>query len=437
MKFTTAKLCFVATVFIFHFENAISQSYYFDALKLYDKNEYEPAIPLLIKSIEKEKSTELLEKLAYCYFSTENYKQAEQTYKQVMEQNDYSPNALKCYAESLQKNEHFVESIQQFEKLLISNPQLSVVVNKKIANCKQAIEWKLMDQKNVSIENLKMLNTKYDESGIHIGNNNIYFGSSRKISKSIDEANNKKFDVNNFRIYSSKFSDLNEVKSFKPPYLLPINKLNEHDDVSNPSFNAKEEICYFSKSYSYTMGMKKFHSLVEATITEIFIYQSIKMKNKWSEAIPIVNLDKINYHMLHPCLSKDGNRLYFASNANSDNSNYDIYYLEKTATGLWSEPINLGNLINTKGNELFPSYADDKVLYFSSNGHVGMGDLDIFKANLENGKIISIENLKYPINSTYNDHSFVPGNTNTSGLFCSNRPGGLGNDDIYYFKMKK
>lgn len=414
-----------------------AQSSYFEAQKLYDNKEYKSAIPLFIKTLGIEESTEMLEKLAFCYYTLEEYQQAEITFKKAIDRKNNSPHTIQLYAESLQKNERLEEAISQYEKLIELNPQLNLRLSKKIADCKQALEWIKMYQKDVYLENLKKLNSIYDESGIYLGNNYIYFGSSRIINSVKDEGLNKKFEVNHSRLFASKYSQLNDLRNIKTPFLLSIENLKESDDLAHPSFNNSEDICYYTKSYSYTMGNKKFEKHEDHTFTDIFIYQSEYKKNKWQEPTAILHSENTNYNMLHPCLSKDGNRLYFASNLSGGYGSYDIYYVERQFGGNWSKPINLGNIINTKEQELYPSYADENILYFSSNGHIGMGDLDIFKASLENGKVVSIENLKYPLNSTFNDHSFVPTPSFNAGLFCSNRPGGLGNDDIYYFRMKR
>ncbi len=437
MKIKAARSTILVAMLLFIFNTSIAQSSYFEAQKLYNYKEYKSAIPLFIKTLSSEVSTEILEQLAYCYFFIEDYQQAEITYKKAIDRKDNSPNVIQFYAECLQKNERLEEAISQYEKLKELNPQLSLKLSKKIAECKQALEWIKMYQKEVYLENLKNINSVYDESGIHLGNNYIYFGSSRVTNSVKDEVLNKKLEVNHYRIFASKYSQLNDLKSIKTPFLIHIENLKETDDLAHPTFNATEEICYYTKSYSYTMGNKKFEKHEEETFTDIYIYQSKQKNNRWLEPTAILHTENTNYNMLHPCMSKDGNRLYFTSNLSGGYGSFDIYYVEKQLSGNWSKPINMGNSINTKDQELYPSYADENVLYFSSDGHIGMGDLDMFKATLENGKVVSIENLKYPLNSTYNDHSFVPTPTFTAGLFCSNRPGGVGNDDIYYFRIQR
>lgn len=433
----TTKRLFVGILILFQNINIYAQTYYFEANRQFDKKNYQNAIPLFIKALNEEDSAELLEKLAYCYFVLDDFQNAEINFQKALSKKNYSPNAHRFYAEVLHKNERFEEAITHYQQFQKISPHLNSILTLKISKCKQAILWKNSYKNDVLIENLRVLNSELDESGISIGNNIVYFGSSRQINTVNNEAKDKKVEVNNFRIFASKYTQLNDLRSFKSPNLIMVDNINVNNDLAHPTINKDENIFFYTKSYSYTFGKNKFQNHEDETYTEIFIYQSTKNKNKWTEPIPTINIENINYNMLHPCLSENGNRLYFASNYSGGYGSYDIYFIEKDPNGLWSKPVNLGNIINSKEQELYPSYANDSVLYFASDGHIGVGDLDVFKAKLQNGKVISIENVGYPLNSTFNDYSFVPNASFTAGLFCSNRPGGLGYSDIYYFRMLK
>ncbi|HAR20771.1 MAG TPA: hypothetical protein DCR46_08910, partial [Cytophagales bacterium] len=109
----------------------------------------------------------------------------------------------------------------------------------------------------------------------------------------------------------------------------------------------------------------------------------------------------------------------------------DLYRCAVLENGKFGPAYNLGSRINTSGNEMFPFVSGDGKLYFASDGHAGLGGLDVFVATKDTSRNISIENLGYPINSSYDDFglTFV---TPDIGYFCSNKPGGKGNDDIYY-----
>ena len=112
----------------------------------------------------------------------------------------------------------------------------------------------------------------------------------------------------------------------------------------------------------------------------------------------------------------------------------DIWMVKKMKRDEWSEPINLGDQINTSSDELFPFIHADGSLYFASNGHVGMGGMDIYKAEFDvEGTLLSISNMKSPINSPLDDFGIIFEGKDERGYFSSNRFGGKGGDDIYQF----
>jgi peptidoglycan-associated lipoprotein len=125
--------------------------------------------------------------------------------------------------------------------------------------------------------------------------------------------------------------------------------------------------------------------------------------------------------------------MYFVSDIPGGFGNKDIWMTRQSGEG-WSEPINLGPEINTPGDELFPFMRDDGTLYFSSNGHIGMGGLDIFKAISQPDGSWVVQNMKAPINSNADDFSIIFERENEKGLFSSTRKG-RGNDELYSFEM--
>ncbi len=132
-----------------------------------------------------------------------------------------------------------------------------------------------------------------------------------------------------------------------------------------------------------------------------------------------------------PCFSRNGKTLYFASNRKGGKGGIDIYSAKLDGRGRWARVKNLGKSINTPGDELFPYVTEDGKMYFSSDGHPGFGGLDLFVAIRKEGKT-RVQNLGKPMNSPYDDLSMYYINT-LEGFFASNRPGGAGDDDIYYF----
>ena len=140
------------------------------------------------------------------------------------------------------------------------------------------------------------------------------------------------------------------------------------------------------------------------------------------------------YSVAHPTLTTDGTRLYFSSDMPGGFGGMDLYVSEKES-GRWGPPMNLGPAINTEGNELFPYYHSKERLYFSSDGQIGLGGLDLYYMDdLGEGQWGAVTNIGYPINSISDDFGIVMNEEGTCGHFSSDRDGGAGRDDIYSFR---
>jgi tetratricopeptide (TPR) repeat protein len=158
---------------------------------------------------------------------------------------------------------------------------------------------------------------------------------------------------------------------------------------------------------------------------------SVDANNQWKD-IKMIPFKSKGNSFTQPSVSGDGNTLYFSSDVAGGFGGTDLY-MSKLQNNKWGQPVNLGNKINTPGDEMFPFVFQDSLLYFSSNGHGGLGGLDIFKVNLKNNS--KPENLGAPINSPNDDFGIVLDKDGSGGYFASNRPGGSGADDIYRFKV--
>ncbi len=146
----------------------------------------------------------------------------------------------------------------------------------------------------------------------------------------------------------------------------------------------------------------------------------------WSQPTPLT-LNNSEYSLGHPAVSEDGKTLYFVSDMPGGLGGTDLY-VSRQENGTWSEPENLGRPINTEGNEMFPFLYQGQTLYFSSDGHQGLGGLDLYKCEV-GGSVV--DNIGYPVNSPYDDFSLVLNNEGRQGFFASNRGGQAGNDDLY------
>ena len=164
------------------------------------------------------------------------------------------------------------------------------------------------------------------------------------------------------------------------------------------------------------------------------IYSAEYVNGRWTN-VKASNLNNPNYIVYHPSISKDGKKLYFASDMNGGFGGTDIYVSDVNADGSFGTPQNVGPIVNTEGNEAFPFiHQEEDALYFSSDGHVGFGLMDVFASvKDENGAIVNVINLGEPINSKKDDFAYYLSDDGFKGYISSNRKGGVGGDDIYAF----
>lgn len=168
---------------------------------------------------------------------------------------------------------------------------------------------------------------------------------------------------------------------------------------------------------------------------DVDLYQSRNVNGQWTPPAILPINDSLAWDG-SPSFSRDGKTLYFASNRAGGAGGIDLYRTNIDASGRFSKPVNMGRDINTAGDEMFPYVAEGGVLYFASDGHPGLGKLDLFSATRTQG-IITIENLGLPFNSPQDDFGLVFYKDKDQGFFASNREGGKGDDDIYYFFKPK
>ncbi|MES2555875.1 MAG: OmpA family protein [Bacteroidota bacterium] len=166
-------------------------------------------------------------------------------------------------------------------------------------------------------------------------------------------------------------------------------------------------------------------------IVELQIFTSTYDGKEWSDPAPFTH-NKLSYSVGHPYLLADGNTMYFVSDMPGGFGGADLYKTTRIGNGAWSEPENMGNTINTEGDELFP-FVDEtnRILWFASDGHFGLGGLDLFSTSLNGSS--AVENAGAPLNTRYDDFAFVTNGEANKGYLSSNRADGSGLDDIYSF----
>jgi len=388
----------------------------------YNAGEYYEAIDLYKDAYsviqDKEERNRVVFMIAECYRKTNDPRRSELWYKKALGREFPDPIAQLRFAEAKKMNMKYEEAIDEFKRykeLVPADPR----ADNGILSCELALQW-MENPIGYEIQDLKYFNSRgIDFSPAYARDDYqvVYFTSSR------DEALGNKIHGATGQDFTDIFESRLDRKgkwSVPVPVEGPVN--SEFED-GTPSFTPDYKTMYFSRceiSKRKTLGCK--------------IYMVDRDGETWGTPKPIEILSD-SLVAAHPSISADELTLYFVSDIEGGFGGKDIWKVTRDSRGSdWSEPVNMGDEINTDGNEVFPFIHPDDVLYFSSDGHIGMGGLDIFKATLEEDNHWRIENMQHPINSFADDFGIVFETEMERGFFSSSRKG-RGNDEIYSFVL--
>ena len=384
---------------------------YFDAIDLF-KDAYSKT-----KKSDKNTRTELVFMIAECYRLTNDPKNAETWYKLAVKSSYSKPEAQFWLAESLKKNGKYHLAIDEFKKYKQIAPS-DARAEQEIRSCELAIEW-LRNPEAYKVDELKDINSKESDFSPAYGRDDfgmIYFTSSR------DGATGKKTHGATGQNFTDIFeSKIDKKSKWSTP--VPVEGINSEFEDGTPSFSSDYKELYFTRCEAGKREKKG-----------CMIMYSKRTGDKWSTP---KNLGILPDSLVaaHPSISKDGLTLYFVSDLAGGFGKKDIWKVTRLRPGdAWSKPVNLGPDINTAGDELFPYIREDGTLYFSSDGLIGMGGLDIFKAKPQPDGSWVVQNMKPPINSFADDFGIAFEDGNEKGIFSSTRKG-KGNDDLYSFEL--
>lgn len=403
-----------------------------DGQTAYNLKKYTLATELLIKEYPKAETPleqgNIAWMIAESYENNNNYEQAGEWYNKAIE-SEHGTESIKKYALMLKAQERYVDAIPQFQKYLQEEPYRRPEINQEISACELALKWMERQEdeyeRDTYIENLKSLNTtNSDFNPVAYKNNKLVFTSSRTSStgENIDKWTGEKY-------YDLYVSDMQNLSSFSEPVLFegPFN--SEYND-GTVTFNKDFSEVFFTRCGSDNRKINDYCGL--------YVSNAIA-DDGWSEPVAMPFFDD-TMNIGTPCLSPDGNTLFFAATNPDGYGGSDLYMSKRNEAG-WDSPVNAGEAINSNGNEVFPYFGPDGTFYFSSDAWPGMGGLDIFSATWKNGKFSNIKNMEYPINSGADDFgilminpsAFKNSDTLAAGYFSSNRKKGEGGDDIYLF----
>jgi outer membrane protein OmpA-like peptidoglycan-associated protein len=370
----------------------------------------------------KDLSIEGQRNLADSYHKIDNNSTAEQTYARFINNSNVSPDDYYNYSFVLRANGKYEEASTWMNKFKELKPD--DLRAKNFAEDNSKLTNLLKDQGKYKISHLTV-NTEDQDFGPTYYKNKVVFASSRtngvQAIKREYNWNKKPF----LDIYVSEISG----DQLKEPTSLDrgINK-KLHD---GPAAFARE-----GNFMAFTRN--NYNDKSSDDVVKLQIYFSEFKDDKWTEAEPFY-LNNPEYSVAHPTLTPDGNTMYFASDMPGGFGAADIYRIKKDTTGKWGTPENLGNKVNTEGNEMFPFYEENNdILLFASNGRLGLGGLDNYACPLiDHVKVGRLYNFGYPVNTQWDDFAVIVNDKGTKGYFTSNRAEGKGDDDIYYFDLLK
>lgn len=261
------------------------------------------------------------------------------------------------------------------------------------------------------------VNTADEDFGTCYYKDKIVFSSSREKPKMIKRTDNRTGKP----LLDMYVSEVEQAQLKNPENLNKLLNTKMHDGPA--SFNKEGDFIAFTSN--------NYDVLKKDKIVQLEIYFSNSKDGKWSKPESFI-LNNKDYSVGHPSLSADGKTMYFASNMPGGFGGTDIYRINKDAAGTWGKAENLGNQINTEGDEVFPFYeSKNGVLLFSSNGRYGLGGLDVFICTINDAVIGAVNNAGVPVNSLYDDFAAIVNDSLKTGYFASNRNNVDGNGDIY------
>lgn len=394
-----------------------------DGRSAYDRKRYAQAIQYLLPEYEQARNPQVKSELAFMlgdsYDHIGYYPDAQKWFFEAYDRG-YGLQSLLRYADLSGKIGQYSEAGAAY-KMLADETNDQERFQKYILAANQAREWMVNSEqkKQLFVENLKTLNTaKSDIFNQVYGPDYFLFSSDR------DESEGRNYYAWTGHKFYDIFQSMNQEVNHFDDFLVNTD-LHESDG----SYDAIKELFVFTRC--------------EAVDEEYDVYCKLMFARKdqegvWSEPVPMpFVVSEVNF--MHPFVTPDGNRVYFASDIDKNARGYDLFYTDWQGDQ-WGEPeiLNVSD-INTESNELYPSVYND-TLYFSSD-RPGMGGLDIYKTYMVNDQYVYAQNMLPPINSSYDDFKFLPFVPNRSDVintayFSSNRPGGAGGDDLYLFYHK-
>ncbi len=395
--------------------------------KQYEKFAYIDATKTYERVAEKGyKSADMFEKLGNAYYYNANFEKAAKWYGELFAMNqEVAPEYYYRYSQSLKSIKEYAKADQM---MVLFNQKSSEDLRGKIFNDhKNYMDIIKANSGRYNIEDAG-INSKYSDYGSAFLGNKLVFTSARDTGGFMK----KKHKWTNGYFTNMYSADQAAEGGLSKPVKF-AKDINSKFHEATPVFTKDGKTMYFTRN-NFNDG-KKGKDAAKTTLLKI--YKATLENNQWEKATELP-FDSDSYSTAHPMLSPDGKTLYFASDMPGTHGQSDLFKVKINDDGSFGTPENLGTKINTEGKETFPMVTDENELYFASDGHPGLGGLDIFVSKInKDGTFSEPINIGAPANSPQDDFAYLIDTKTRKGFLTSNRTGGKGDDDIYKFLETK
>ena len=396
--------------------------------KQFSKLEFVKAAESYKKLINNGKSSDyVVAQLAECYYNIFNTVEAEKWYATLAEDSS-DPDIIFKYSQMLKANGKYKLSNKWMNKFV----ELRPADNRATSFLKNPnyLPKIISKGKRFNVQNLD-INSEYSDFGGTINNNKLYITSSRNTVGLFDLGRWITQRINygwNNEPYLDIYSfDVTDSGSY----------LNEDYLGSNINTKYHEGLASFDNEGNMYISRESFYEneyVKDPESNNITSLIGIYKITKGEKNVVALNINSVEYSVKNPSVSSDGKTLYFSSDMPGGFGNFDIYKGDIDEQGNINNVENLGQKVNTEGQEMFPFIGDKNNLYFSSDSQLGLGGLDVFFTKEVDGKWASVRNVGIPVNSNADDFAFNMNEATGEGFVSSNRSGGKGSDDIYSIK---
>jgi peptidoglycan-associated lipoprotein len=385
--------------------------------RLYNMMAYNTAVTEYEKALSRKPLPEAKVKLAESYRNVNNMEKAETAYADVVQLPGVKPEHKLEYAKILMRNGKYPSAIIWLDSYLKDMPG-DKGAQTLLESCNKIDELKKDSLKyTVNAVNINTGQSNFSPTAYKDG---IVFVSDR----STESAPRKMYQWTGKPFLDLYFSKQDKTGSWSIPEALKGEVNGVYHE--GPAVFGNDSTMYFTRDNYVKKKTKKD----DDDVVLLKIYQSTWTGNGWS-ALSEMPFNSNEYSTGHPALSKDGNTMYFVSDMPGGAGGTDIWMVKKE-NGKWGSPVNMGTQINTPYNEMFPTVYHDSILYFSSEGHLNMGGLDVFYASKNNTGWSDPVNVGYPLNSSHDDFGIMMNDSATGGMISSNRTNSM-QDNIYSF----